>query len=162
MSMLENISICYAKVEILISFHDFFLSLLTGRKLTTLVDIFVEEKRRGRIISPEYLTKVPCGFEVTELVLKQILVCHADTKRKLLGQNFSNNTNEVDFNAEAKLYVQMCRRWSKIHPEVKLTMKQMISIHHMLNFEPGKDDPSPGMKFPFPEAKNTKISRKKT
>ena len=79
----------------------FFSSLLTGRKLTTLVDIFVEEKRRGRIISPEYLTKVPCGFEVTELVLKQILVCHADTKRKLLGQNFSSN--EVDFNAEAKL-----------------------------------------------------------
>ena len=42
----------------------------------------------------------------------------------------------------------MCRRWSKIHPEVKLTMKQMISIHHMLNFEPGKDDPSPGM-YPY-------------
>ena len=41
----------------------------------------------------------------------------------------------------------MCRRWSKIHPEVKLTMKQMISIHHMLNFEPGKDDPSPGIIF---------------
>merc|ERR1712137_966656 len=79
-------------------------SSLTGRKLTTLIDMYVEEKRRGRITSPEYLTKVPCGFEVTELVLKQILVCH---------------------------------------PEIKLTPKQIISIHHMLNFEPGKDEPSP-------------------
>ena len=45
-------------------------------KLTTLIDMYmyVEEMHRGRITSPEYLTKVPCGFEVTELVLKQILV----------------------------------------------------------------------------------------
>jgi hypothetical protein len=62
-------------------------SLLTGRKLTSLVDMFVEEKRRGHVISPEYLSKSPCGFEVTELVLKQILVCCAETKRQLLGKD---------------------------------------------------------------------------
>ena len=62
-------------------------SLLTGRKLTSLVDMFVEEKRRGHVISPEYLSKSPCGFEVTELVLKQILVCCAETKRQLLGED---------------------------------------------------------------------------
>ena len=89
--------------------------MLTGRKLTSLVDIFVEEKRRGRIISPEYLTKVPCGFEVTELVLKQILVCHAETKRKILGVN-PQTEETLDLDTHAKIYVQMCRRWSKIHP----------------------------------------------
>ena len=61
--------------------------MLTGRKLTALVDMFVEEKRRGHVISPEYLSKMPCGFEVTELVLKQILVCCAEAKRKLLGKS---------------------------------------------------------------------------
>ena len=60
---------------------------MTGRKLTSLVDMFVEEKRRGHVISPEYLSKSPCGFEVTELVLKQILVCCAETKRQLLGKD---------------------------------------------------------------------------
>ena len=37
----------------------------------------------------------------------------------------------------------MVTKWQKIHPEIKLTPKQLISIHHMLNFEPGKDEPSP-------------------
>ena len=70
-------------------------SLLTGRKLTSLVDMFVEEKRRGHVISPEYLSKSPCGFEVTELVLKQILVCCAETKRQLLGKDIYFNILKV-------------------------------------------------------------------
>jgi hypothetical protein len=38
----------------------------------------------------------------------------------------------------------MCHRWPRVHPEVKMTTKQLISVHHILNFEPGKDkDPTP-------------------
>ena len=38
----------------------------------------------------------------------------------------------------------MIQKWHQIHPEIKLTVKQIISIHHMLNYEPGKNiDPSP-------------------
>ena len=133
-------------------------SSLTGRKLTTLIgkrvlnslkfshpklllfsDMYVEEKRRGRITSPEYLTKVPCGFEVTELVLKQILVCYAETKRSFSSEELL----DLDLDQQSQIYSQMIARWQKIHPEIKLTPKQIISIHHMLNFEPGKDEPSP-------------------
>ena len=117
-------------------------SSLTGRKLTTLIDMYVEEKRRGRITSPEYLTKVPCGFEVTELVLKQILVCYAETKRNHMGVK-NEDLESLDLDTASTIYSQMIARWQKIHPEIKLTPKQIISIHHMLNFEPGKDEPSP-------------------
>ena len=121
-------------------------SSLTGRKLTTLIDMYVEEKRRGRITSPEYLTKVPCGFEVTELVLKQILVCYAETKRNHIGVNNEGGDqyeSSLDLDTSSTIYSRMIARWQKIHPEIKLTPKQIISIHHMLNFEPGKDEPSP-------------------
>ena len=116
-------------------------SMITGRKLTTLVDMYVEERRRGRIISPEYLSKLPCGFEVTELVLKQILVCYAETKRHLYG--IKSDEGPVDVDTQASIYLNMIQKWHQIHPEIRLTVKQIISIHHMLNFEPGKDDPSP-------------------
>ena len=113
--------------------------------------MYVEEKRRGRITSPEYLTKVPCGFEVTELVLKQILVCHAETKRNFLGssqksekmENFDHFSESENLDTASSIYSLMVTKWQKIHPEIKLTPKQLISIHHMLNFEPGKDEPSP-------------------
>lgn len=118
-------------------------SMLTGRKLTTLIDMYGEERRRGMSISPEYLTKSPCGFEVTELVLKQILVCYAETKRFLFSDEPNPDEIILDLDGQARVYTEMIKRWAKIHPEIRMTAKQMISVHHMLNFEPGKDDPSP-------------------
>ena len=45
---------------------------------------------------------------------------------------------------QASIYLHMIQKWQQIHPEIKLTVKQIISIHHMLNYEPGKSiDPSP-------------------
>ena len=107
-------------------------SLTSGRKLVSLVDLHIEDRRKGRVASPEYLTKEPATFAVTELLLKQIIVCHAETRNWLVHQIKINPPLPAVYN-------EMCRRWPRVHPEVKMTTKQLISIHHMLNYEPGKD-----------------------
>lgn len=125
-------------------------STITGRKLTTLVDLYVEEKRRGKMVSPEYLSKNSCGFEITELLLKRILICFAESKRLVVG--VEKEESSVDLHLQAWIYLHMYQRWQQNHPEIKLTLKQIVSIHHMLNFEPGKDDPSPFIIFNLTEA----------
>jgi hypothetical protein len=55
-------------------------SFVTGRKLVALLDLHSEDRRKGKFASPEYLTKVPSNFTVTELLLKQIMVCYAETR----------------------------------------------------------------------------------
>ena len=117
-------------------------SCLTGRKLTAVIDLYVEERSRGRMNNPEYLTKVPCGFVLTELMLKQIMIHHADVKHAL-GFTVMAEAEKLDNNQVALIYAEMCKRWARIHPDIRLTTKQLVSIHHMLNFEPGKTDPSP-------------------
>ncbi len=107
-------------------------SIVTGRKLASLMDLYSEDRRKGKISSPEYLTKVPSNFSVTELMLKQLMVCHGETLNNL--QNMLNMMPPMPV-----VYYEMCRRWPKIHPELRMTTKQLISVHHMLSYEPGKD-----------------------
>ena len=105
---------------------------VTGRKLASLMDLYSEDRRKGKISSPEYLTKVPSSFSVTELMLKQLMVCHGETLNNL--QNLLKVAPPMPV-----VYYEMCRRWPKIHPELRMTTKQLISVHHMLSYEPGKD-----------------------
>ena len=115
---------------------------LPGRKLVSLIDMFIEEKRRTKV-APEYLTKVPCNFIVTESVLKQIQICHLETVKKLRKSAFdrfrdSKTQNLVE---PAQVYVEMCKRWLKSNPDIRMTTKQLISIHRMLDYE---NQPSAG------------------
>ena len=105
---------------------------VTGRKLASLMDLYSEDRRKGKIASPEYLTKVASNFSVTELMLKQLMVCHAETRNSMVSQLKMTVPLPI-------IYYEMCRRWPKIHPEVRMTTKQLISVHHMLSYEPGKD-----------------------
>ena len=106
-------------------------NFVTGRKLAALIELYTEDQRKGKFASPEYLTKVPSNFAITELLLKQILVCHAETRNWLMQHVKTHPPYPV-------VYHEMCRRWPKVHPEVRMTTKQLISIHHVLNYEPYK------------------------
>ena len=116
---------------------------IPGRKLVAVADAFVEEKRKHRPWLPEYLTKVPCSFTVEETMLRHVMLCHIETKKSLekdFEERYGANNAPLD---PAFVYVEMCKTWSKHHPDTKLTTKQLISIHRMLDYEIGRDDPSP-------------------
>ena len=106
----------------------------------SVIDTFVEEKRKNRNWLPEYLTKVPCSFTVEEATLKQIMMCYIETKKSVERcheSKYGPGTPDA-----AQVYAEMCKRWAKTHPEARLTTKQLISIHRMLDYEV-RDDPSP-------------------
>ena len=107
-------------------------SAVTGRKLASLMDLYSEDRRKGKVSSPEYLTKVPSTFTVTEMLLKQLMLCHTETRNKLQTSLNMSLPNPV-------VYYEMCRRWPKVHPDIRMTTKQLISVHHMLSYEPGRD-----------------------
>ena len=53
-------------------------------------------------------------------------------KLSFLGPAFDETS--VDLDTQASIYLHMIQKWQQIHPEIKLTVKQIISIHHMLNY----------------------------
>ncbi len=112
-------------------------SLLTGRKLALIVDLYVEEKNKGRIVTPEYLTKKPCQFVITEQMLKQVLVSRAEVVRDLEQKSRKGEVNSAIAN------VELCKRWASRYPEMKMTAKQLISIHEMLTYDTSKCSASP-------------------
>ena len=96
---------------------------IPGRKLVSMVDAFVDEKRKNRNWLPEYLTKVPCSFRVEEATLKQVIVCHVETKKQLEASYTSKyGPGPVD---PSLIYVDMCKKWVRTHPEARLTTKQV-------------------------------------
>jgi len=107
-------------------------NVVTGRKLALLMDLYSEDRRKGKVASPEYLTKVPSNFSVTEVMLKQLMVCHTEARNLLLSHLKMTCPRPI-------IYHEMCRRWPKFHPEVRMTTKQLISVHHMLSYEPDRD-----------------------
>ena len=108
---------------------------IQGRDLVSLIDMYIEEKRRTKV-APEYLTKVPCNFIVTETILKQIQMCHHEAAQKLQKSAFDRFKKGENSSIEpAHIYVEMCKRWLKVHPDIRMTTKQLISIHRMLDFE---------------------------
>ncbi len=115
-------------------------SPLTGRKLALIVDLYVEEKNKGRIVTPEYLTKKPCQFVVTEQLLKQLLVTRAEVVRDMEEKSRSAGGGEVN---SAIANVELCKRWVANCPEMKMTAKQLISIHEMLTYDTSKSSASP-------------------
>ena len=101
--------------------------------LQDVVDLYVEEKNKGKFTTPEYLTKKPCNFHVTEELLKQILILHAEIEKSALMEAAAEDSS-VQPNP-AVMNVDMCRQWAERYPEAKMTNKQLISIHEMLNYD---------------------------
>ena len=104
-----------------------------GRKLASLVDLYVEEKNKGKVVTPEYLTKKPCLFEVNERLLKDILLLRAEIVKEM----------SEDVINEGIANVELCKRWTVNYPELRMTTKQLISIHEMLTFDPKTSEASP-------------------
>ena len=104
-----------------------------GRKLQDVVELYVEEKNKGKFTTPEYLTKKACNFHVTEELLKQILILHAEIEKSALMEAAAEDSS-VQPNP-AVMNVEMCRKWAERYPEAKMTNKQLISIHEMLNYD---------------------------
>ena len=97
------------------------------------MDLYVEEKNKGKFTTPEYLTKKACNFHVTEELLKQILILHAEIEKSALMEAAAADSS-VQPNP-AVMNVDMCRKWGERYPEAKMTNKQLISIHEMLNYD---------------------------
>ena len=106
-----------------------------GRKLAALIDLYVEEKNKGKVVTPEYLTKKPCMFEVTEKLLKDVLLTRAEIMKEMETRGDVMNS--------AMANVELCKRWSLNFSQFRMTTKQLISIHEMLTFDPRFCDPSP-------------------
>ena len=102
-------------------------------ELQDVVDLYVEEKNKGKFTTPEYLTKKACNFHVTEELLKQILILHAEIEKSALMEAAAEDSS-VQPNP-AVMNVDMCRKWAERYPEAKMTNKQLISIHEMLNYD---------------------------
>ena len=83
--------------------------------MVSVIDTFVEEKRRNRNWLPEYLTKVPCNFTVEESTLKQIMMCHIETK-KSLEKSYTAKYGPIGQGCldPSLVYVEMCKRWAKV------------------------------------------------
>ena len=108
---------------------------IPGRKLVSLIDMYIEEKRKTKV-APEYLTKVPCNFVVTESILKEIQHCHIETIKRLQKSTFERfSEGKKPMVEPAQVYVEMCKTWLKVHPDIRMTTKQLISIHRMLDYE---------------------------
>jgi hypothetical protein len=115
-------------------------SIVAGRKLQAVVDLYVEEKNKGRVVTPEYLTKKPSSFPVTEELLRQILILHAEIEKNALMEAAADEDSTSGLGAPvppnpAVLNVDMCRQWQEKYPEARMTTKQLISIHEMLNYD---------------------------
>ncbi len=115
-------------------------SPMTGRKLALIVDLYVEEKNKGKIVTPEYLTKKPCQFVVTEQVLRQVLLTRAEIVRDMEEKRDSESAQPVN---SAIANVELCKKWAAQFPELKMTAKQLISIHEMLTYDTSKSSASP-------------------
>ena len=109
---------------------------ITAKKLECLVELYIEEKNKSKINDQEYLTKKPCGFEVTEDLLNQILVLHEEVSREMSEKNAGDPN-------PALVYHEMCKRWQESHSELKITTKQLISIYEMVTFNPKRQDSNP-------------------
>jgi hypothetical protein len=116
-------------------------STLTGRKLNSLVDLYIEERNKGKVVTPEYLTKKPCQFPVTEQLLKQILVARAEIVREMEEEDGGVSGDSEVLSAMAN--AELCRRWTLSFPNLRMTSKQLISIHEMLTYDTSKSSASP-------------------
>ncbi len=115
-------------------------TFVAGRKLAAVVDLYVEEKNKGRVVTPEYLTKKPCMFEVTEQLLRQVLVLRAEVARELEESGGGAGNREAN---SAIVNAELCRRWQTSFPEMRMTAKQLISIHEMLTYDHSKSSATP-------------------
>eukprot|EP00095_Tigriopus_kingsejongensis_P008318 snap_masked-scaffold871_size86487-processed-gene-0.14 protein:Tk08318 transcript:snap_masked-scaffold871_size86487-processed-gene-0.14-mRNA-1 annotation:"conserved hypothetical protein" len=110
--------------------------IVAGRKLTIVVEMYIEERSKGEIHTPEYLTKNPCHFKMTEQVLRQILTLFNECERDL-------EEDESEAPEEAMVYAELCQRWMSRYPNMKLTNKQLVSIHQLLGFDPQRSEATP-------------------
>ena len=83
-------------------------------------------------------------------LLKQIQLCHIEMLKKLQSSAFDRfKEDRKPFIEPAQVYVEMCKRWLKVHPTIRMTTKQLISIHRMLDYE--QQLVSTGMNSSIPE-----------
>lgn len=125
---------------------------IPGRKLTTVVDMYIDERSKNDIVTPEYLTKNPCQFRMSEQVLRQVLALY-DECQKDLGEDeeLDKTISEAEPGAsgmnEAMIYAELCQRWPLRYPEMKLTNKQLVSIHQLLTHNPNRVEATPETAF---------------
>ncbi|XP_040572147.1 uncharacterized protein [Lepeophtheirus salmonis] len=101
---------------------------VNGRNLTGLIEMFLEEfySCRSENFPPlEFITTVPCKFNVTELTLKQVISCFAEA--------ISNSKLECSKDVNAY------ESWKNLHPKINFSFKELVSLHRMLIFESNQD-----------------------
>eukprot|EP00094_Tigriopus_californicus_P000517 TCALIF_00501-PA protein Name:"Protein of unknown function" AED:0.04 eAED:0.04 QI:0/0.6/0.33/0.83/0.8/0.66/6/209/2301 len=123
-----------------------------GRKLTTVVDMYIDERSKNDAVTPEYLTKNPCQFRMSEQVLRQVLALYDECQKDLEeDEELERKKNEAEPGAsgmdEAMIYAELCQRWPLRYPEMKLTNKQLVSIHQLLTHNPQRAEATPETAF---------------
>ncbi|CAB4068267.1 unnamed protein product [Lepeophtheirus salmonis] len=101
---------------------------VNGRNLTGLIEMFLEEfySCRSENFPPlEFITTVPCKFNVTELTLKQVISCFAEA--------ISNS--KLEYSKDVNAY----ESWKNLHPKINFSFKELVSLHRMLIFESNQD-----------------------